>query len=92
MGSAGYGAKPALRARGSAGLACAMLADIIIASKTARINDAHVKLGMVAGDHATIIWPLLCGMAKAKYYLLLNDTLSGEEVSGISACETDLAA
>jgi enoyl-CoA hydratase len=75
-----------------AGLACAMLADIIVASKTARINDAHVKLGMVAGDHAAIIWPLLCGMAKAKYHLLLNDTLSGEEAERIglvSLCTED---
>lgn len=75
-----------------AGLACAMLADIIIASKTARINDAHLKLGMVAGDHAAIIWPLLCGMAKAKYHLLLNDTLNGEEAERIglvSLCTED---
>jgi enoyl-CoA hydratase len=75
-----------------AGLACAMLADIIVASKTARINDAHVKLGMVAGDHAAIIWPLLCGMAKAKYHLLLNDTINGEEAERIglvSLCTED---
>jgi enoyl-CoA hydratase len=75
-----------------AGLAMAMLADIIIASKTARINDAHVKLGMVAGDHAAIIWPLLCGMAKSKYHLLLNDMISGEEAERIglvSLCTED---
>jgi enoyl-CoA hydratase len=75
-----------------AGLAMAILADIIIASKTARINDAHVKLGMVAGDHAVIIWPLLCGMAKAKYHLLLNDMISGEEAERIglvSMCVDD---
>jgi len=61
-------------------------------SKTARINDAHVKLGMVAGDHAAIIWPLLCGMARAKRHLLLNDTLSGEEAERIglvSMCVED---
>lgn len=77
-----------------AGLAMALLADIIIASKTARINDAHVKLGTVAGDHAIMIWPLLCGMAKAKYHLLLNDTLSGEEAERIglvSLCVEDAA-
>src|ERR1019366_3444986 len=75
-----------------AGLAMAMLADIIIASKTARINDAHAKLGLPAGDHAAIIWPLLCGMAKAKYHLLLNDTISGEEAERIglvSLCVED---
>lgn len=62
-----------------AGLAMALMADITVASKTARINDAHCKLGMPAGDHAVIIWPLLCGMAKAKYHLLLNDMISGED-------------
>ena len=35
------------------------------------IIDGHTRLGVAAGDHAAIIWPLLCGMAKAKYYLLL---------------------
>ena len=34
---------------------------------------------MAAGDHAAIVWPLLCGMAKAKYYLLTCKTISGEE-------------
>ena len=48
----------------------ALLADISIAAKTARIIDGHTRLGVAAGDHAAIIWPLLCGMAKAKYYLL----------------------
>ena len=62
-----------------AGLAAALLADISIASKTARLIDGHTRLGVAAGDHAAIIWPLLCGMAKAKYYLLTCDTVSGEE-------------
>jgi enoyl-CoA hydratase len=62
-----------------AGLACALLADIPIAAKNARLIDGHTRLGVAAGDHAAIIWPLLCGMAKAKYYLLTCDTISGEE-------------
>jgi enoyl-CoA hydratase len=66
-----------------AGLAVGLLADISIASKTAKLIDGHTKLGVAAGDHAAIIWPLLCGMAKAKYYLLLCETLSGEEAERI---------
>lgn len=62
-----------------AGLACLIMADISIASKDARFSDGHLKIGVAAGDHATIIWPLLCGMAKAKYYLLTADTFTGEE-------------
>lgn len=66
-----------------AGLACALMADISIASKTAKISDGHTKIGLTAGDHALIIWPLLCGMAKAKYYLLTCAQLSGEEAERI---------
>lgn len=62
-----------------AGLVAALLADISIASKTARIIDGHTRLGVAAGDHAAIIWPLLCGMAKAKYHLLLCEPMTGEE-------------
>src|SRR3954467_10768960 len=66
-----------------AGLAAALMADISIAAKNARLIDGHTRLGVAAGDHAAIIWPLLCGMAKAKYYLLLSDELSGEEAERI---------
>ena len=55
-----------------AGLVVALLSDISIMSETARITDGHTRLGVVAGDHAAIVWPLLCGMAKAKYYLLTS--------------------
>jgi len=66
-----------------AGLVCGLLADISIASKECRIIDGHTRLGVAAGDHAAIIWPLLCGMAKAKYYLLLCDQLLGAEAERI---------
>ena len=66
-----------------AGLVCGLLADISIAAKTARIIDGHTRLGVAAGDHAAIIWPLLCGMAKSKYYLMLCEPVSGEEAERI---------
>ncbi len=66
-----------------AGLVVGLLADISIAARTARIVDGHTRLGVAAGDHAAIVWPLLCGMAKAKYYLLLCDPVSGEEAERI---------
>ena len=62
-----------------AGLACLIMADVSIASKTAKFSDGHLKIGVAAGDHATIIWPILCGMAKAKYYLMTAETFTGEE-------------
>ncbi len=66
-----------------AGLAVALLADVSIMSETARITDGHVRLGVAAGDHAVIIWPLLCGMAKAKYYLMTADFIDGKEAERI---------
>lgn len=66
-----------------AGLVCGLLADVSIATKDCRIIDGHTRLGVAAGDHAAIVWPLLCGLAKAKYYLLLCDQLLGEEAERI---------
>jgi enoyl-CoA hydratase len=75
-----------------AGLVAGLLADVSVVAKTARIIDGHTRLGVTAGDHAAICWPLLCGMAKAKYYLLTCDTLTGEEAERIglvSLCVDD---
>ncbi len=72
-----------------AGLAVAFLADISIMAEEAKVTDGHVRIGVAAGDHAAICWPLLCGMAKAKYYLLTGDFISGKEAERIglvSAC------
>ena len=66
-----------------AGLAVALLADVSVAAENARIVDGHTRLGVAAGDHAVIVWPLLCGLAKAKYYLLLNESMSGAEAERI---------
>ena len=62
-----------------AGLAIALLADVPIAAKDAKLLDGHLRLGVTPGDHAMMIWPLLCGMAKAKYFLMTNVALTGEE-------------
>ncbi|BCQ07282.1 enoyl-CoA hydratase [Mycobacterium heckeshornense] len=75
-----------------AGLVVAMLADISVVGRTARIIDGHTRLGVAAGDHAAICWPLLAGMAKAKYYLLTCEPLAGEEAERIglvSKCVDD---
>jgi enoyl-CoA hydratase len=66
-----------------AGLAVALLADISIIDEECRLTDGHIRLGVAAGDHAVAIWPLLCGMAKAKYYLLTSDFLDGREAERI---------
>jgi enoyl-CoA hydratase len=66
-----------------AGLAVALLADISIAAPSARIIDGHTRLGVAAGDHAVLVWPLLCGLAKAKYHLLLCEPVDGVEAERI---------
>ncbi len=66
-----------------AGLAVALMADISIMAEEARITDGHVRLGVAAGDHANIIWPLLCGLAKAKYYLLTAEFIDGKTADQI---------
>lgn len=75
-----------------AGLAVGLLADVSIVTPSARLIDGHTRLGVAAGDHACIAWPLLCGMAKAKYYLLLGEPLDGREAERIglvSLCVED---
>jgi enoyl-CoA hydratase len=66
-----------------AGLTVALMADISVMAEEARLTDGHARLGVAAGDHAAIIWPLLCGMAKAKYYLLTCDFIDGREAERI---------
>ncbi|HUG04508.1 MAG TPA: enoyl-CoA hydratase/isomerase family protein [Steroidobacteraceae bacterium] len=75
-----------------AGLAVALLADVSVASRDAKILDGHTRLGVAAGDHSVIIWPLLCGLAKARYYLLTNEPLTGveaERIGLVSLCVDD---
>lgn len=66
-----------------AGLAVALLADISLIGDRVRLTDGHVRIGVAAGDHSAMIWPILCGMAKAKYYLLTGDFITGQEAERI---------
>ena len=46
-------------------------------------GDGHSRIGVAAGDHAVAIWPLLCGMAKSKYYLLTGEMVDAPEAERI---------
>jgi enoyl-CoA hydratase len=75
-----------------AGLAVALMADISVIGEEVRLTDGHLRLGVAAGDHAVLLWPLLCGMAKAKYYLLTAEFIDGREAERIglgSRCVAD---
>ncbi|MBV1880437.1 MAG: enoyl-CoA hydratase/isomerase family protein [Pseudomonadales bacterium] len=73
-----------------AGLAVALMADISVMSETAKFTDGHVKLGVGAGDHAAIVWPILCGMAKAKYYLMTAEFIDGKEADRVGLVSMSL--
>jgi enoyl-CoA hydratase len=65
------------------GATIALLCDVIIMADSATIADPHVRVGIVAGDGGTAIWPLLVGPARAKQYLLTGDSLSAAEAERI---------
>lgn len=75
-----------------AGMVAGLMADISIVARSAQLVDGHTRIGLAAGDHASLVWPMLCGMAKAKYHVLMCAPLSGEEAERIglvSLCVDD---
>lgn len=65
------------------GATIALLCDIVIAARHARIGDTHVKMGITAGDGGAVIWPLLVGVNRAKQFLMTGDLLSAEEAHAL---------
>ncbi len=60
-----------------------IMADLSVAAEDAKIIDGHTIVGVTAGDHGALMWPLLCGMAKAKYFLFNLEPLTGLEAERI---------
>jgi enoyl-CoA hydratase/carnithine racemase len=62
----------------------ALLCDVTVIASDARIGDTHVsRVGLVAGDGGTVIWPLLIGVNKAKEFLMRGTLLKGAEAERI---------
>jgi enoyl-CoA hydratase len=57
----------------------ALQCDVVIASEKARIGDPHIGVGILPGDGGIVIWPLLIGMAKAKYHLMTGEMVTAPE-------------
>lgn len=57
----------------------ALLADVVVAARGATFADTHVRMGIGAGDGGQVIWPLLMGVNRAKYFLMTGDRLPAEE-------------
>jgi enoyl-CoA hydratase len=67
----------------ASGVALALAADISVVGENVKLLDGHLRGGMVAGDHAALLWPLYTSLAKAKYYLLTGDSITGREAERI---------
>ena len=65
------------------GSTIALLADVVIAGRSATFGDTHVQMGIGAGDGGQVIWPLLIGVNRAKYYLMTGEHISAEEAERI---------
>ena len=61
------------------GATVALLCDVVVAARSAVFADTHVNMGIGAGDGGQVIWPLLMGVNRAKYYLMTGDRLGAEE-------------
>ena len=70
------------------GLGCsvAVSCDLVVIAEDTFMADPHVNLGLVAGDGGAVIWPLLMGLMKAKYYLL-----TGERIPAATCVELGMA-
>jgi enoyl-CoA hydratase len=61
------------------GATLALLPDIVVAAESTVIADTHVSMGLSAGDGGQVIWPLLMGVNRAKYFLMTGDRLTAPE-------------
>jgi enoyl-CoA hydratase/carnithine racemase len=57
-----------------------VLADIVLASTTARFADkGHVVMSQVPGDGSHVVWSRLLGPTRGKYFLLTGQEIDAEE-------------
>ena len=62
------------------GATVALLCDVVVAGQNTTIADTHVKMGIGAGDGGQVIWPLLMGVNRAKWFLMTGDRLTGQQL------------
>lgn len=61
------------------GATLVLFSDIAIIAETAKFGDTHTRVGLVAGDGGTVIWPLLIGPSRAKEFLMRSLLVTGAE-------------
>jgi enoyl-CoA hydratase len=57
------------------GATVALMCDVVVAARRAKLADTHVQLGLVAGDGGCLVWPQAAGMLRARRHLLTGDAL-----------------
>jgi len=58
----------------------AVLSDIVLASENAAFQDApHFPRGVVPGDGVHVVWPLVLGINRGRYFLLTGQRLSAHD-------------
>jgi enoyl-CoA hydratase len=61
------------------GAQIAFLCDFAVSARGVRFQDTHTRLGLTSGDGATLVWPLVVGLARARRYVLRGHPLSAAE-------------
>ncbi len=56
-----------------------LLCDVVVAAETTTFRDPHFASGIVPGDGAHLVWPMLLGETRGRYFLLTNQELGAEE-------------
>jgi len=74
------------------GATLVLFSDISIIAESAKFGDTHTKVGLVAGDGGTAIWPLLIGPARAKEFLMRSLIVSGAEAQRMNLINYALPA
>ena len=56
-----------------------LLSDIVLCADNAAFQDDHLLGNMVPGDGAHVMWPLLLGLNRGRYFLFTSQILSARE-------------
>lgn len=61
-----------------------VLADIVLAAETAEFADrVHFVYGVVPGDGVHVVWPLLLGINRARYFLMTGQVIGAREAQSL---------
>jgi len=61
-----------------------VLADIVLAAQDATFSDSfHFVNGVVPGDGSHVIWPMLLGYNRARYFLMTDQKITAEQAQQI---------